>query len=100
MLDLNSQEPDTLCVLPEDKALSENIGRGTGYVTDGTFRVFRSRNRGDDWEPLTKGLPQENAYLHVILEGMATDSLAPFGVYIGTSTGQLFTAVTTVTAGK
>ena len=62
----------------------------TRYVTDARFRVFRSRNRGADWEPLTDGLPQENAYLHVLREGMAVDSLDPCGIYVGTTTGQIF----------
>jgi hypothetical protein len=52
--------------------------------------VFRSRNAGNDWEPLTDGLPQENAYLHVMREGVATDRLDLCGIYVGTRTGQLF----------
>ena len=39
---------------------------------------------------MTKGLPQENAYTHVLREGMATDALDPCGIYIGTATGQLW----------
>ena len=35
-------------------------------------------------------MPQENAYLHVLREGMATDSLDDCGIYVGTTTGQLF----------
>ncbi|MFP6636372.1 MAG: hypothetical protein VCB79_10685 [Dehalococcoidia bacterium] len=35
-------------------------------------------------------MPQENAYLHVLREGMATDSLEHCGIYVGTTTGQLF----------
>ena len=39
---------------------------------------------------MTKGLPQEHAYINVLREGMATDDLDPCGIYIGTTTGQLF----------
>jgi hypothetical protein len=39
---------------------------------------------------MTKGLPQENAYLHVMREGMAIDALDPCGIYLGTTTGQLY----------
>ena len=60
------------------------------YVTDAKFRVFRTRNAGRDWEPLTDGLPQKNAYLHAMRDGMATDNVDPCGVYASTSTGQLF----------
>jgi photosystem II stability/assembly factor-like uncharacterized protein len=77
-------------VVPEDKVTGEEVGGGMRIVTDARFRVFRSRNAGNDWEPLTRGLPQKSAYLHVMREGMATDGLDPCGVYIGTSTGQLF----------
>ena len=41
-------------------------------------------------EKLTKGLPQKNAYLNVLREGMAVDSLRSPGLYVGTNTGQLF----------
>ena len=43
------------------------------YVTDAKMRVFHSRNGGGDWEPMTKGLPQDNAYINALREGMATD---------------------------
>ena len=33
---------------------------------------------------------QGNAYLHVMREGMATDSMDECGVYFGTTTGQIF----------
>ncbi len=86
----HSRDPDTVYVVPEDKALGSEVGGGVRYVTDARFRVYRSRNAGDDWEPLTRGLPQRNAYLHVLREGMATDSLDDCGVYVGTTTGQVF----------
>ena len=35
-------------------------------------------------------MPQENAYLHVLRDGMATESLDDCGIYVGTTTGQLF----------
>ena len=89
-LGVHSVDPSTIYVIPEDRATDENIGGTMRIVTDAQFRVFRSRNAGDDWEPLTKGLPQKRAYLHVMREGMATDGLDPCGVYVGTSTGQLF----------
>ena len=87
---VHSTDPDTVYVLPEDRALDGEVGGGMRYVTDAKFRVYRSRNAGADWEPLTNGLPQRNAYLHVMREGMATDSMDECGVYIGTTTGQIF----------
>lgn len=86
----HSQDPNTVYVLPEDRALDGEVGGGLRYVSDAKFRVYRSHNAGADWEPLTNGLPQQNAYLHVMREGMATDSLDDCGIYVGTTTGQIF----------
>ena len=77
-LGVHSSDPDTVYVIPEDNATAEAVGGGMRVVTDARFRVYRSRNAGDDWEPLTKGLPQKRAYLHVMREGMATDALDPW----------------------
>ena len=43
-------------------------------------------------EAKTNGLPQRNAHLHVMREGMATDSMVECGVYVGTTTGQIFSS--------
>ena len=91
VLGLHSQDPETLYVMPEDKVMADGeVGGELRYVTDAKFRVYRSRNGGQDWEPLTNGLPQKNAYLHSMREGMATDSFDPCGIYIGTTAGQVF----------
>jgi photosystem II stability/assembly factor-like uncharacterized protein len=60
------------------------------YTPEGKFRVFRSRDGGESWQAPSNGLPQENAFLNVFREGLATDSCDPAGVYAGTGTGQLF----------
>ena len=57
---------------------------------DGKFRVARSRDAGKTWELLTRGLPQKNAHLLVLREAMTSDSLDPAGVYVGTTSGQVF----------
>jgi predicted Ser/Thr protein kinase len=60
---------------------------------DGRLRVYRTRNAGASWEPLSRGLPQKRAYETVLRDGMAADSLDPFGIYFGTRSGQLFASV-------
>ena len=90
VLGLDPSDPQTLFVLPEDQVLGQDVGGGLRYVSEGKFRVYRSRNGGGDWEALTNGLPQENCYLHALREGMATDALDPCGIYLGTTTGQIF----------
>jgi photosystem II stability/assembly factor-like uncharacterized protein len=49
----------------------------------GRFRVFRSTNGGDSWEPLMRGLPQQNAYFGVLRGALDVDNLDPCGVYVG-----------------
>ena len=90
VLGLHSQDPDTIYVMPEDHATTEQVGGSKRYVPDAKMIVYRSRNGGNDWEPLTNGLPQNHAYIHSMREGMATDSMDPCGIYLGTSTGQVF----------
>ena len=57
---------------------------------EGRLRVYRSRDRGDSWEPLTRGLPQAHAYPVVLRGAMAVDGLEPAGVYFGTTAGTLY----------
>jgi photosystem II stability/assembly factor-like uncharacterized protein len=60
------------------------------YTPGGKFRVFRSKDGGENWEAPSDGLPQENAFLNAFREGLATDTCKPVGVYVGTGTGQLY----------
>ncbi len=57
---------------------------------EGKLRVYRTSDAGASWEPLTKGLPQQDAYMGTYREGMAIDRLDPAGLYFGTNTGQLY----------
>jgi photosystem II stability/assembly factor-like uncharacterized protein len=63
---------------------------GLHYVHDAKLRVFRSKTGGNEWEPLTKGLPQSNCYVNVLRDAMAVDTLDKCGVYFGTSGGQVY----------
>src|SRR6201997_850182 len=57
---------------------------------DGQLRVYRTRNAGASWEPLSRGLPQKQAYETVLRDGLTHDALDPVGIYFGTRSGQLF----------
>jgi len=83
VIDVNTHEPETIYVVPI-KSDSEH------YPPDGKLRVYRSRTGGDEWEPLTKGLPQTDCYVNVLRDAMSVDSLEPCGVYFGTSGGQVY----------
>jgi len=73
---------DTIFVVPEE---SDQFR----ITPDGSFRIYRSRDRGASWQPLTTGLPQAHAYANVLRMAMTTDALDPAGVYVGTQGGQL-----------
>ena len=57
---------------------------------EGRLRVYRSRNGGDSWEPLTRGLPQAHVYAAVLRGALAGDGLDPGGIYVGTTAGTLY----------
>jgi len=59
-------------------------------VCDGRFTVYRTRDGGVTWQPLTEGLPGPGDYQSVYREGLDTDGLDPEGVYVGTSNGQVY----------
>jgi photosystem II stability/assembly factor-like uncharacterized protein len=59
-------------------------------VPDGALKVWRSRDRGASWRPLTKGLPQEGHFVGVLRDAMTTDPLEPAGIYVGTTMGEVF----------
>src|SRR6266545_2374288 len=82
-IDVHAHEPETIYVVPI-KSDSEH------YPPEGKLRVYRSRTGGNDWEALTKGLPQRNCYVNVLRDAMSVDSLDPCGVYFGTTGGQVY----------
>jgi photosystem II stability/assembly factor-like uncharacterized protein len=79
---VHPHEPETVYVVPI-KSDSEH------YPPEGKLRVYRSRG-GDEWEPLTNGLPQANCFVNVYRDAMAVDTLDPGGIYFGTTGGQVY----------
>ncbi|MGZ4838229.1 MAG: WD40/YVTN/BNR-like repeat-containing protein [Terriglobales bacterium] len=83
VIDVHAQEPETIYVIPI-KSDSEH------FPPDGKLRVYRSRTGGNEWEALTKGLPQSDCYVNVLRDAMAVDSLDKCGIYFGTTGGQVY----------
>jgi len=83
VIDVHAHEPETIYVVPI-KSDSEH------FPPDGKLRVYRSRTGGNEWEPLTKGLPQSNCYVNVLRDAMAVDALDKCGIYFGTTGGQVY----------
>jgi len=82
-IDVHAHEPETIYVVPI-KSDSEH------FPPDGKLRVYRSRTGGNEWEELTKGLPQRDCYVNVLRDAMSVDSLDPCGIYFGTTGGQVY----------
>jgi photosystem II stability/assembly factor-like uncharacterized protein len=82
-IDVHAHEPETIYVVPI-KSDSEH------YPPDGKLRVYRSRTGGNEWEALTKGLPQKNCYVNVLRDAMAVDRMEECGIYFGTTGGQVY----------
>jgi len=77
---------DTFFVIPLDP------GHGR-TMPDGKAAVWRTRDAGSSWQRLDGGLPQVNAYVGVLRDGMAIDKRDEPGLYFGTSTGQLYASL-------
>ena len=57
---------------------------------DGRLRVYRTRDGARSWQPMTRGLPQKDAFETVLRDALCTDTLPRAGVYFGTRSGKLF----------
>jgi hypothetical protein len=82
-IDVHAHEPETVFVVPI-KSDSEH------FPLEGKLQVFRSRTGGNEWEPLTRGLPQSDCYVNVLRDAMSVDKLDTCGVYFGTTGGQVY----------
>ncbi|HEY7036570.1 MAG TPA: hypothetical protein VH482_34900 [Thermomicrobiales bacterium] len=80
---VHAHEPETVYVVPI-KSDQEH------FPPDGKLRVYRTRTGGNEWEALTKGLPQSDCYVNVLRDAMSVDSLDSCGVYFGTTGGQVY----------
>lgn len=84
------QDPQSIYVVPEESSQLR-------AVCDHRLRVYHSSDQGLHWNSLSAGLPQQNAYVTILREGLDNDGLQPLGLYLGTTGGHLFS---TRNAGK
>src|SRR5437867_1249366 len=80
---MHPHDPETVYIVP----IESDTFRCT---PEGKLRVYRTRDAGGSWEPLTRGLPQQDALETVLRDALATDPLNPAGVYFGTRSGELW----------
>ena len=83
VIDVHAHEPETIYVVPI-KSDSEH------FPLDGKLRVYRSKTGGNEWEELSKGLPERDCYVNVLRDAMSIDSLDECGIYFGTTGGQVY----------
>ena len=82
-IEVHAHEPETIYVVPITSDAHH-------FPPEGKLRVYRSRSGGNEWEALTKGLPQQDCYVNVLRDAMAVDQLDACGVYFGTTGGQVY----------
>jgi len=80
---VHPHDPDTAYIVP----IESDEYRCT---PEGKLRVYRTRNAGASWEPLTRGLPQKNAMETILRDSMGTDTCDPAGIYFGTRSGKVY----------
>ena len=83
VIDVHAHEPETIFVVPIKSDQQH-------FPLDGKLQVFRSKSGGNEWEAMTKGLPQSDCYVNVLREAMAVDTMDECGVYFGTTGGQIY----------
>lgn len=75
-------DPDCAYVIPL-------AGDGERWFPDHKMGVYRTRDGGESWQRLWRGLPQV-AYSLVLRDAFTGDAKTPFGLYFGTTSGSLY----------
>lgn len=82
-MQMHPHDPETVYIVP----MQSDEFR---IAPEAKLRVYRTRNAGGSWEPLTNGLPQKDAYETVLRDAMSADAHDPAGVYFGTRSGKVY----------
>lgn len=82
-MQMHPHDADTVFIVPLESD-------GFRCTPEAKLRVYRTTNAGKSWNPLTKGLPQQDAFETVLRDGFTADSCSKAGVYFGTRSGKLF----------
>lgn len=82
-IDVHAHEPETIYVVPITSDAHH-------FPPDGKLRVWRSKTGGNEWQELSKGLPERDCYVNVFRDAMAVDTLDDCGIYFGTTGGQVY----------
>ena len=80
---IHPRDPDTVYIVPLESD-------GFRCTPEAKLRVYRTRDAGASWHPLTEGLPQEEALETVLRDALDTADVAGGGVYFGTRSGKVY----------
>jgi len=76
-------QPETAYLFP----LEADVER---LPPDRRCRIYRSRDAGDNWEPLARGLPQSGYHSLVLRDALCADTGDPTGIFFGTRDGDVY----------
>ncbi len=82
---LHPRDPDTLWLFPLDGSFP--LGR---VSPNGKPAAFVSHNGGKTWKKQAQGFPKAHAYFSVKRQAMDADAHDPVGVYLGTTSGEVW----------
>ncbi len=80
---IDPRHPDRVYVIPL-------TADGDRVTPEGRVRVYRTSDRGETWEALTNGLPQDDAHLTILRQAFGADDASPMGLYFGAESGEVF----------
>ena len=81
---VHPRDSKTIWTLPLN---GDSAGR---FPPDAAAAVWRSKDGGENWQAMRKGLPQEGCFFTVLRQAMAGDTQDPAGIYFGTNSGSVF----------
>ena len=84
---VHPRDPETLWVFPMD---GTQVWPRT--CPGGRPAAFRSRNGGRTWARQSKGFPERHGWFTVFRQAMTCDDRDPVGLYLGTTTGEIWTS--------
>ncbi len=82
---VHPRDPDTVWVFPMD---GTSIWPRTS--PEGKPAVYRSRDGGRTWRRYDRGFPGRHGWFTVYRQGMAVDRREPAGIYLGTTSGEVW----------
>ncbi|WP_159882129.1 WD40/YVTN/BNR-like repeat-containing protein [Paenibacillus puerhi] len=62
-------------------------------MKDGKMLVYRRHRDESEWQPVGDVVPDEQRHVSVLRDAMSVDTLDPYGLYFGTTSGEVFASL-------